>query len=321
MFRLPLSVVSRSGRAGRLSVLIFHRVLRRSDPLLPDLPDAARFATEMQWVARWFNVLPLEEGVRQLYDGTIPARALSITFDDGYADNEEVAARLLRRLGLHATFFVSTGFLDGGCMWNDRVIEAVRVCPGSTLDLAHVGLGSHELGGDDRRRMAIGQLLKAIKHLEPEARRTAVEAVVQGCGAPSAPSPMMSPGQVRQLFREGMAIGAHTVSHPILSRLAAGSAKAEIQDSKRWLEDLLGQPGGVRLFAYPNGVPGQDYSGEHVGMVREAGFSAAVSTAWGAASRQSDRFQLPRFTPWDQTPLRYGMRMLVNLRRREATAA
>jgi len=56
-------------------------------------------------------------------------------------------------------------------------------------------------------------------------------------------------------------------------------------------------------------------------MVRELGFTAAVSTAWGAASRRSDRHQLPRFTPWDGTRWRYGARLMANLRRRELAAA
>src|SRR5215831_142994 len=115
MLRFPLSWLSPSGPRGRLSILIFHRVLRQHDPLISDLPTAAQFETQMRWVREWCNVLPLGEAIDRLYAGTIPARALSITFDDGYADNEEVAAPILKRLDMTATFFVATGFLDGGC--------------------------------------------------------------------------------------------------------------------------------------------------------------------------------------------------------------
>ena len=66
-------------------------------------------------------------------------------------------------------------------------------------------------------------------------------------------------------------------------------------------EDAVGRS--VDLFAYPNGRPGADYGSEHVRMVREAGFTAAFTTAWGAASAASDAFQLPRFTPWSRSPL------------------
>ena len=124
---------------------------------------------------------------------------------------------------------------------------------------------------------------------------------------------MMSSGQVRALRRAGMQIGAHTRTHPILARSEKHEAVAEIEGSKHDLEALLGEP--VTLFAYPNGKPGADYSARHAEMVRRAGFVAALSTAAGAASAGSDRFQLPRFTPWDREPLRFGLRMIANLRR------
>ena len=71
---------------------------------------------------------------------------------------------------------------------------------------------------------------------------------------------------------------------------------------------MIGEP--VTLFAYPNGRPRRDYAREHVEMVRQAGFSAAVSTAWGACRRASDRFQLPRMLPWDTSALKFAARLL-----------
>jgi peptidoglycan/xylan/chitin deacetylase (PgdA/CDA1 family) len=121
---------------------------------------------------------------------------------------------------------------------------------------------------------------------------------------------MMRPLQLQRLCALGMDIGAHTVTHPILTRIAPSAAADEMRTSRRELERIVRRP--VPLFAYPNGVPDQDYSAEHVALVRECGFAAAVTTAWGAASSKSDRFQLPRFTPWDRSRLRYGARLLHN---------
>ena len=117
--------------------------------------------------------------------------------------------------------------------------------------------------------------------------------------------------QVRQLHQAGMEIGGHTVNHPIIARLPAPAARQEIADGKAALEAMIGAP--VRLFAYPNGKPGQDYQAEHVAMVKQLGFDAAVSTSWGAARAGSDLFQLPRFTPWDRDQLRFTLRMMKNL--------
>ena len=315
MLRLAFELRSRA----RLSIMIFHRVLHAQYPLLPGEPDAAAFEQRMLWIRSWFNVLPLAQAVEQLYDGRLPSRALSITFDDGYADNAEVAAPILRKLGLNATFFVSTGFLEGGCMFNDRVIEAIRACRLSHIDLSSLELGSHPLSTPVQRRQAIEALLAGVKHRPPAARTAAVNAIVRACEVQAPRALMMRPSQVRQLRDLGMDVGAHTVGHPILTRLAKDEARQEIATSKAYLEDLLGVA--VPLFAYPNGAPGRDYGREHVDIVRDCGFAAAVSTGWGAASPSSDRFQLPRFTPWDQTRLRYGARLLLNLGRAEQAVA
>jgi peptidoglycan/xylan/chitin deacetylase (PgdA/CDA1 family) len=318
MLRIPLSMMSMQGRRGRLSILIFHRVLPDADPLFPDVPTAAEFETRMRWVKDWFNVLPLGPAVDALFSGSIPSRALAITFDDGYADNERVAAPILKRLGMCATFFVSTGFLGGGCMWNDRIIEAIRGAPGTQLDLGEADLGMHSIDKPEARRAAIDAVLTAVKHLEPGERTRVTDLIAVRTGGRAAPRLMMKPDQVRNLRALGMEVGAHTVTHPILTRLGSDAAREEMRRSRGELEQILGER--VGLFAYPNGVPAQDYAAEHAAMARECGFDAAVSTAWGAASASSDRFQLPRFTPWDRTRLRYGVRLLDNLRRRERIA-
>jgi len=115
---------------------------------------------------------------------------------------------------------------------------------------------------------------------------------------------------VLRLHASDMEIGAHTVTHPILARLDPERAASEIGDSKRRLEAITGSP--VSLFAYPNGKPGRDYRREHVGMVKQLGFEAAVSAAQGVAHAASDSFQLPRFTPWDRTPGKFVLRLFHN---------
>ena len=318
MIRAVAHCLSPAGARARLSILIFHRVLPAFDPLQPDEPDPRRFETVLRWVQRWFQVLPLDEAVARLAARNLPARAVAITFDDGYADNATEALPVLQRLGLQATFFIATSFLDGGRMWNDTVIESVRACRGPWLDLEGVGLGRYALGSDESRRSAIGQLLPLIKYLDPQQREAAVAAVQQACGEQLPDNLMMRSEQVISLRRAGMQIGAHTRTHPILTRSDGRAAAGEIEGSKHDLEALLGEP--VTLFAYPNGKPGRDYASHHAEMVRRAGFTAAVSTAPGAASAVSDPFQLPRFLPWDRQPLRYGLRMLMNLRNAGALA-
>lgn len=294
--------------------MILHRVRPAADELFPMELDAGRFQAMLSHVASRFRVIGLEEGVRRLFEGTLPSRALALTFDDGYADNATVAAPLLRAAGLPATVFVAVGYLDGGMMWNDRIIEAVRSARGPTLDASCAGLGRIDVDTIDARRAAVARVLAAAKYLPASSREQVARELQAATGAADDPRLMMSSAQLAALPAAGLAVGAHTVSHPILAQLDVGRARAEIGDGKRRLEAIVGEP--VTLFAYPNGVPYRDYGPEHVAMVRDAGFSAAVSTAHGAATGASDRFQLPRFTPWTREPLRFDVLMLRNLRAR-----
>lgn len=309
-----LRLLSPGGRHG-LSIMIYHRVLAAPDPLFPGEIDREAFGSQLGLLKSSFNVLALRDAVRLMRAGRLPPRAACITFDDGYADNAVEALPILRRHGLTATFFVATGFLDGGRMWNDTVIELVRNAPGPRFDARTAGLGWLPLDGPAARRAAIGSLIGHIKYLPMEQRLALVERLAGEADYALAQDLMMSSGQVRQLAAAGMDIGAHTVNHPILAAMPARQAADEIEAGKRCLETLLGAP--VPLFAYPNGKPNVDYCAEHVGIVRELGFEGAVSTARGG--RVGDPYQLPRFTPWDLSGPRFQLRLALTLARRADT--
>lgn len=321
MIRLALHALSPGGQDARLSVLIFHRVLRQPDPLFPDEADAERFTQLCRWVRQWFNVLPLQQAITRLREGSLPPRALAISFDDGYADNHDVALPILQAAGLNATFFVATGFLNGGRMWNDTLIEAVRATRLPMLNLRDAGipgLDTLPLQTLEQRRAAVASLIRSCRYLPPAQRQQAVQAVAKAADAALPDDLMMCDDKLRALHRAGMGVGGHTVNHPILARLAPAEARQEIEQGKASLEQILQHP--VSLFAYPNGRPDEDYRAEHAQMVREAGFEAAVSTAWGSARRDSDLFQLPRFTPWDRKRLAFGLRLGRNLQTRARLA-
>jgi peptidoglycan/xylan/chitin deacetylase (PgdA/CDA1 family) len=264
----------------------------------------------MQMLAEHFSVLPLSEAVERLREGSLPVRAASITFDDGYADNVTVALPVLQKFALPATFFISSGHLDGGRMWNDTVIEALRYAPGPALDLRPLGLDCLPVMTCVQRQQARLKLLTRLKRLTPPQRERQAAAIADVVGARLPRDLMMRSDQVRALAAAGMEIGAHTVSHPILRTLTEEQARREIDSSKQQLTEITGTP--VVLFAYPNGKPETDYDTRHVEIVREFGFRAAVSTAWGVANRTTDPFQLPRFTPSDQSPTRFLARLLQN---------
>jgi hypothetical protein len=103
--------------------------------------------------------------VERLAARSLPARAVCVTFDDGYADNAEVALPILRKHRVPATFFIATGYLDGGRMFNDTVTESIRAISTPTLDLASLGLGRLVLDTVEAKRAAIARILPVLKYL------------------------------------------------------------------------------------------------------------------------------------------------------------
>jgi peptidoglycan/xylan/chitin deacetylase (PgdA/CDA1 family) len=290
-------------------ILIYHRVHARPDPLFPTEVDAPKFEAQMTALRRHCRPLPLAEAADRLRDATLPPRAVAVTFDDGYRDNAEVALPILARVGVPATFFVSTGFLDGGRMWNDSVIEAIRRTEAPVVDAVALGLGSLPLGSTAQRREAVHAVLRAVKHRHPTERLRLVEEFAASLRVALPDDLMMSRSQVRELADAGMEIGAHTVNHPILKSLGADEATAEIAAGKAELERITGRE--VHSFAYPNGKPGADYTDRDRDLVHGLGFKRAVSTRQAVATSSSDQWQLPRFSPWDARPEKWLLRLLV----------
>lgn len=306
--RLLSSLIMPSPQQNKLLVLFYHQVLKEADPILCDEPDAETFDWQMGVISKHFNVLPLSEAHELMMRGRLPRRAVCVTFDDGYANNIDVAYPILKKWDIPATFFIAVGFLDGGRMWNDTVIESIRRADQGYLDFGKLGLSGYEISDESQRLNVTREILNELKYLSVSERMHKVECIAEFIGKELPDHMMMRSEQVVELHRGGMEIGAHTVNHPILARLSSEEAESEIVSGKNVLDELLGEQ--VTSFAYPNGVPGKDYTRLHVEIVRRAGFRLAVSTSWGCATNRIDRYQLPRIGSWDRTPERFSLRLL-----------
>jgi peptidoglycan/xylan/chitin deacetylase (PgdA/CDA1 family) len=301
-------IAPRKKGAGRLCIVNFHRILDRPDPLLGEELDIDAFRWQMKLLAECFNVMPLDHALQALTSERMPPRAVCITFDDGYRSTHDLAAPVLREFDLPATVFVTTGCIGGGNMWNEKIIEAVRRLPEGQLDLADNGIAVRAIHTLEDRRRTAAELVDVAKYLPPAERQALTDRLETLANGASTQDLMLTPEMIRAMARQRIEIGAHTVSHPILSSLDDAAANAEIEQSKHDLEGITGTP--VRYFAYPNGKPGIDFDARHVAMVKAAGFTAAFTTAAGAACQLNDRFQLPRSRPWDSTQLFFVLRLL-----------
>lgn len=314
IYRVAGSALSPAGKRARLSILIYHRVLSETDPLFPDETTEKSFDAQLNALKSVFNVLPLGEAVARLKSASLPPRSACITFDDGYANNATVALPVLRRHGLPATFFIASAYLNGGRMFNDTVIHAIRNCRDDRIDLSRLGLGEYELTTPAAKRLAINVILSTLKYLPLGRRENIADELASLLTKVPPPSDLMlRTEQLQALERAGMEIGGHTAHHPILAKLDEATVVREVAEGRDALDALLVNK--VKLFAYPNGRPGVDYLPSQVEIIRKLGFDAAVSTHWGTARYSCDMFQLPRFTPHSDSMSRFTPMLLQNLTR------
>ena len=304
--RRALDVLSPSGTRARLTILTFHQVPEKPDPMAPGLPDAKMFAQQMQWLNEYCNLLSLPEAAHRIGVDELPSRAACVTFDDGYANNYDVARPILQDLKIPATFFVTGGAVDFGVMWNDLVVEGLRRSS-ATLDLTDLGLGVFDVRDLESKRAVVNRLLANLKYLDIDVRWRTARKIFDRSAGLEIPRLMMSKDQIVKLSSLGFDIGAHTISHPILKELATDEAVNEIERSRDWVIDVTGKA--PVSFAYPNGRPDIDFDESHEEMVKNAGFEVAVSTRWACATRDDSITALPRLTPWERNKSGYWSRL------------
>jgi peptidoglycan/xylan/chitin deacetylase (PgdA/CDA1 family) len=212
-----------------------------------------------------------------------------VTFDDAYCDFAEHAWPTLKRYRLPATLFVPTAYPDQPALtfWWDRLYQALHGVTGHVeLDTP---LGRLPLATAAQRSQAFARLRNDVKEL-PHAEAMAL--VDQICGKLGAPSPehsVLGWDALRRLAQEGVTLGAHTRTHPLMNRISSEEARAEAVGSLQDLERRIGAV--LPVFAYPSGA----FNAETVRVLEREGFLLAFTTTRGLNDlRRADRLRLRR---------------------------
>lgn len=309
-------------------ILLYHRVANLpSDPLLLSV-SPEHFAQHLEVIRKVGLPVSLQNLQRSLSKRNVPERGVVITFDDGAADNLHNAKPLLEKYDAPATVFVASGYLDQTReFWWDE-LERLLLQPGQLPPNLLLNINgtrfTWELGSaanypmtafeqhrgwtvleqedpTDRHRLyrSLSDLLRPL----PSSRRVrALDELHLWSGSqqkPRATHVALSPAELRKLGSgELIEIGAHTVTHPVLSALPREEQQREILNGRGELAEILGQP--ILSFAYPYGTRA-DYSADSVSIVRNAGFACACSNFTGTVQPGTDQFQLPRLVArdWD----------------------
>lgn len=296
MAGLALSpLLSLTYRGGRGMALIYHEVFppggRR--PHTSTQISLADFEAQIAFVASRCRVMEADAFVTGLVAGRLPPRACLVTFDDGYADNVEVALPVLERHGVPALFFISSGYVKSGRPYEaDAVHDILRLAgPRERVELDLSPWNGPRLdvpyATDADRSASYFKVTRIFKDQIRYADRRAVidhlaERFSVDPGALSWPA-MMTPEQVRRLADAGMTIGSHSEWHVSLSAEGPDEFARQLRSSRETLAEMTGQA--VRYFSYPFGDP--QYCVPAWPLVRDADYDGAFM-ACGLPSRRAD---------------------------------
>jgi len=287
-----------------VSVLAYHRVLRADSPEI-ETSQAGMFVTEptfrmhMDHLKNRYRILSLEEFVDILDRGAFPDRpACLITFDDGWADNYEVAFPVLRDRGMPAVVFLSTATVGTHeIFWTERAARLLSLlyqrsrgaAPKQSEGVLEPPDLQRLLARKIRREDFLDRVIEDLKSAH-EAERNAFLAELSGLidDEEKPRAWIMNWDQIEEMARSGIAFGAHGHTHRILVGLDPGQMEMEIAEPARIIGEKLGRT--PLAFCYPNG----DADDPVVQKVRDAGYRAAFSVEQGVVTPGLDRLRLPR---------------------------
>ena len=288
-FRLGLFDLFHHLWPSRLTVLAYHRIAALHAPgfdtFKPNVSATpAAFAAQMDFLRQRFSLISIDDLLAWLEgQKSLPPRPALITFDDGYRDNLEQALPVLRQHNFPAVIFLATDYIDSASpfYW-----DLIAYCFYHTsLNSANLPLlGCQEWRDEKSRNVVMATWLNRLKTLPDAEKWTAVRSLphlLQVTVPPDAFAGLhLTWDQVRLLVNQGVDMGAHTQSHPILTRVSLGQARTEITGSRSRIETEIERP--VTTLAYPNGLP-TDFNPALQALLKETGFQAAFTLVPGPA--------------------------------------
>jgi peptidoglycan/xylan/chitin deacetylase (PgdA/CDA1 family) len=285
-------------RKAKYAVLGYHSVGTHGFPLYCRLPRQV-FAAQMHYIKRHYRVLSLRQMVEELQNPRVQGQGVVVTFDDGYLGTYTEAFPILKAYGIPATVYLTSGCIESGEVpWYDQIFLRFQLASAGltvTLDTER----RFRLTDFASRVDAATTVVLYLRTLPDEERQRWCESFEEAIPVPSAEMRgwMMSWVQIREMRDAGVSIGCHTVTHPVLSRLAPDAVEREVAESKSVIENRLGSS--VEDFAFPFGKA-RDCGTIGAKLLSDLGLRTAMTTILGINQPGTDKFRLRRMVQGDE---------------------
>lgn len=287
-----------------LRILAYHRIAEFKETPAGACPNISAtpgsFQRQMRHLALRYRVVSMPEVLDAVErNKPLPDRAVLITFDDAYTDFADNAWPILQQFRLPATVFVPTAFPDHPelVFWWERLYHAFAQT--TRRELSDSPLGPLPLAKPDQRRRG---LLALVEYVQTRPFDAAMKLVDHVCAQlvehPHNTSSVLSWYRLRQLAADGVTLGSHTRTHPIMTQISPQQVREEVRQSQADLKREIGFA--PPIFCYPNG----DHNDTVTRILRAEGVVLAFTVLSGENHLDSaDLLRLRRTSIWPRTSL------------------
>jgi peptidoglycan/xylan/chitin deacetylase (PgdA/CDA1 family) len=306
-------------RPNRVVVLRYHSVLEEPERFAHSIGagiihSTTVFRQHMEILAREYHPVTVED-LRQFYAGekSLPRRSVMVTFDDGYADNREIAAPILEQFGISGVFYVGVGAIeDAAVPWFCRLRYAFNVSKkDSVFDFAEGRKRPFKQPADRYAAfLSASRRCATLTRAKQDAALLEIERELEISPLASKDCRMMTWDQVRELQQRGHFVGSHTVTHPNLAQVTADEVRYELGESKRRLEEVLKQP--VIHFSYPSPILEPHHTEETRKIATQVGYKIAFTCTSGVPTAKDEPLATRRIAAAnDLTEFRWNLESVL----------
>jgi len=285
----------------KVKILAYHKI-SNALPYLYLNTKVISFRKQMEYLKGQYKIISLREAVELLKTASkFPGKSVVVTFDDGNKSLFNNVFPILQDLKIPATVFLTVNPIEKKePVWFEFIVYAINKTLRKTLNLESYGLKKYLINTLLEKTEVIEQVVKHVKILDNQKKKEFLAVLsdklkIKADNLDLQNLDIISWEEIRKMQERGIYFGAHTLTHPVLTRLPAEEVASEVFESKKIIEDRLGEK--ISYFAYPNGKK-SDFNEQIINLLKNGGFDCACTLMDG--SNNTDLFALRRINIFEE---------------------